>query len=309
MLNEYMVKDQGNAHQLLNEQMAKGLGNAHNAVLNEHMVKDQGNAHQLLNEQMAKGLGNAHNAVLNERRMDNVHISIKQSVDKVHYAFEQSVDKVHYLFDQSVNNVHYFFDQRVDNVHLLNNHEVNDLCNMIHERKTCRLYNDSLLQHRRNHDLLHDLFCGKAQVNDNIVTYSGTFIVTKNSRLIDALISMMKWYVKMVLTLSDYVCIHNNTHICIAARSLLVKLKLQQNLIRRHDFKIYVQSMKNLLPIGNALALLIGLIFLYCQFLKFTPYVKLYRKTWNKILYHAVSLSEVLTIYNILPQRCVDPKQ
>ena len=84
--------------------------------------------------------------------------------------------------------------------------------------------------------------------------------------------SVLQFYHQIMLTLLDCVFVYDNT-ICIARKCLLIKLKLNQNIVRRHDFKVYMQSMRISSTTANGVTLLIVSVFLYCQVLKVIQYL------------------------------------
>jgi hypothetical protein len=84
---------------------------------------------------------------------------------------------------------------------------------------------------------------------------------------IDALMSILQLYVQIMSTLLDHVVCHYNSSICIATKCCLIRLKLNQTMFRRHDFKAYMQSTKISSDIANGVALLMVSVFLYCQVL------------------------------------------
>ena len=97
-----------------------------------------------------------------------------------------------------------------------------------------------------------------------------------NSRtLFDVVMSIMQFYVNMMLTLFDYGFCHYNTPTDIPTKCLLIKLKLNQNMLRRHDFKALFQSFRGNSATANRVALLIMSVFIYyeaCKVVKY-PYV------------------------------------
>ena len=93
--------------------------------------------------------------------------------------------------------------------------------------------------------------------------------------LFDVVLSFMQFYVKILLTLFDCVSSHYNTPIDVAAKCLLINLKLHQNMLRKHDFKALYQSIRCYPAIANGVALLIMSVILYY-------------KTWIVEMYHFV---------------------
>ena len=88
----------------------------------------------------------------------------------------------------------------------------------------------------------------------------------------DVLMSMFQFYVQIILRLLDCVIVHYNSSISIAEKCLLIKLKLNQNMVRRHDFKVYMQSMSTSSATANGISLLIVSVYLYCQVLNILRY-------------------------------------
>ena len=72
-------------------------------------------------------------------------------------------------------------------------------------------------------------------------------------------------YLKMILTMSDVISCHYSNTASITEKCHLIKLKLSQNMLRRHDFKLLMQSMRTKTPTANGMALLIVSIVLHCQ--------------------------------------------
>jgi hypothetical protein len=97
----------------------------------------------------------------------------------------------------------------------------------------------------------------------------------------DALMSILQLYVKIMLTLLDHVVCHYNSSICIARKCCLIRLKLHQTMLRRHDFKVCMQSTKISSGMANGVALLMVSVFLYCQVLTLLLHFLLIM--WNMI--------------------------
>ena len=76
---------------------------------------------------------------------------------------------------------------------------------------------------------------------------------------------MIKFYIKIILTLFECSCCYHTTSISIASTIFLIKLKLIQNMLRRYDFKALLQSMRTNTAIANGVALFIVFVFLCYQ--------------------------------------------
>ena len=87
-------------------------------------------------------------------------------------------------------------------------------------------------------------------------------------KLMDSLSLVTQIYLKIILTISDVISSHYSNTISITEKCHLIKLKLSQNMLRRHDFKVFMQSMRISSTIANRVALLIVSLILYCQVLK-----------------------------------------
>ena len=349
---------------MLDEQKVDDLGNA--CLLDEHKVDDLGNA-CVLDEQKADGLGDA--CVLDEQKADGLVDDCVLDEQKVEclvndcmldkHRAECLVDdcmldehRVECLGDTHIQKVECLVDDHKSAECLTYNQNAdgyvddNDTAECLvndHPIAQC-LGNAYMVNEKTGGSLFNDHFYAIWWVNNYPILVTAAFLdeykaTMENSRLkyyavyaADGSMSILQLYLQIMLTLLDCVFVHNNTSICIARKCLLIKLKLNQNMVRRHDFKVYMQSMKFSSTTANGVALLIVSVFLYCQVLKVIQYpfviiwkvigittviargvrllrmsVILYIQSWKELHSQVVGLRKLLMTcdsQNILSDRC-----
>ena len=89
-------------------------------------------------------------------------------------------------------------------------------------------------------------------------------IALNTAQLLDSLRLLTQLYLKIVLTMSNVISCHYSNTDSVTEKCHLITLKLSQNILRRHDFKVFMQSIRTKTPIANGVALLIVSAVLQC---------------------------------------------
>jgi hypothetical protein len=258
-LYEQEVYDLGLAH-LLNEQEANGLDNAY--LLNEQL-----GSVQMLNEQYVNDIGRDHmlneqhdnETMLNEQPLGNAYMLNKHHIKHLGNAY--------ILNKQEVNNHSYPIFMVMDH-HLVNyydNHYAVYLANdqyMIAQLETVIYVNVTPLT-------IIALYASRSTQWSIFTEATGIVdpacdIALNTTQLLDSLRLLTQFYLKIMLTMSNVKSCHYSNTVSVTEKCHLIKLKLSQNILRRHDFKVFMESMRTKTPIANEVALLIVSTVLQC---------------------------------------------
>jgi len=288
-LNEQEINDLTSNADALNKREANGLSNAPTSnadALNEREANGLGNAH-MLNEPKVECQVNDH--VLNEKRVEcqvNDHMldkhRAKYQVDEYKKTeclgcnpkadcYVDNYTTANCLVDDHP------FGECLGNGSILSDEHHHGFVNIYpytvwwakhqpclvfsfnnHNHRVFSIYKYSALLNIVSPDKYKNVMqCTKLKLDETSSTFNP----------INALMSILQLYVQIMLTLLDHVVCHYNSTICISTKCCLIRLKLNQAMLRRHDFKVYMQSIKISSGIANGVALLMVSVFLYCQVL------------------------------------------
>ena len=108
---------------------------------------------------------------------------------------------------------------------------------------------------------------------------------------------LTQFYLKIMLTMSNVMSCHYSNAVSVTEKCHSIKLKLRQNMLRKHDFKVFMQSMRTKTPITNVIALVIvSAVLQFCQVWNIVKY--LFRITW-KVIQRTTPMTKALRLLRL----------
>ena len=193
---------------------------------------------------------------------DNLVNSIRESSD---WSYDIATLKyVNFLLNKQVANglVNSLPNEQIakclDNVHMIYNYKLNIIKSNTHTVNEHMLYASGNV-HTINEYVLNF---------NEIKCLSNSHIVYEIlSDIIGFLIEMVKFliqlYTKTVQNLTNHFAIYYHTITSMINKCLWIKLKLAQNIIRKHDFNAFIRSIRSGTVISNGVSIFIIFIFIY----------------------------------------------
>ena len=85
-------------------------------------------------------------------------------------------------------------------------------------------------------------------------------VALNTAQLLDSLRLLTQIYLKIMLTISNIMSCHYSNTVSVTEKCLLIKSKPRQNILRRHDFRVFMQSMRTRTLMTNGVALSMVLV-------------------------------------------------